>query len=135
MGANAAQPITVHLPSDILRQINSAAKRRHVTPDRVIAEALGSLLPAENDASARDVRMRVQRMLQEPREELVRKSSAHLSKHSGARLTELLAANGERKLSPSEERELDSLIEESEQIALDSLAARWSLKSANRSDG
>lgn len=135
MAANATQPITVHLPPDILRQINAAAKRRHVTPDRVIAEALGSLLPAESNEASRDVRIRTQRMLEESREELERKSNLRPPDRSAARLSELLAANGERKLSSSEERELDRLIEESERIALDSLAARWALKSLAQSDG
>jgi Arc/MetJ-type ribon-helix-helix transcriptional regulator len=135
MDTNRAQPITVHLPPEILRQVRSAAKRRRVTPDAVIAETLGSLLPAETDVSTRDVRSRVQRMLRESKDELMRKSARQLPEHASARLSELLAANGERKLSQAEERELDNLIDESERIAFDSLAARWALKSLDSSDG
>ena len=126
MAIITTQELTLQIPSDLFDRLLKTAAFRHQSPERVITETLDLSLPAPADQGENLMDYYLSQLSGMSREQLKKRTQAHLNSTDHAHLEELLEQNKTTGLSSKEEIEAKSLLDKVEAIAAERAAA-WLL--------
>src|ERR1051326_7189681 len=122
------QELTLHLPGELIERISETADRRQLPLDQVVIEALETSLPPLRPSSEANIEIYKERFQSEPTEALYSIMDARLPKAEQKRLSQLMEVNRTRTLTPEENEEIESLLDQVEARATERAVAMLVLK-------
>lgn len=105
------QEVTFRLPTSLFERLAQTAAFRHQPMEYVLAEALEISLPSLIAQAEAQMNKQVERLKNQNEKQLRLSTQASLSATDQTRLAELLDRNKEESLHPSEENEIEALLD------------------------
>ena len=132
MALETTQEITLHLPTELVERIEQAASQSHRPAEKVVAEILETSLPPLRTRLPDSPEEFIAKFRDTPKEELERMTRRWFPEDKSKRLSELVELERERPISEAQEAEIDDLLDQIVNNAVENAAAQWLLKQSEK---
>lgn len=127
MATGSTETLNVTLPSEMVNRLRVSASQTERRVDEVVAEAVDMTVAPCQRQIEEEAETLLRSLAALSDSDLERKAEDRLSRKEQSRLSALLSANGERKLTVQESEELEALMGRVQTLATEGVAARWIL--------